>query len=134
MAAAPVSNAAFADPVDAAVLLTQERVRSFAAGDAAALVATTQPGSSAAEADADTVRSLRSGSLDFEGLALVATKARVVREVPGGAVVEVTSELGPYSVGRSGATTKVGASTAVAVLKLALTQRGWRVVQILPQP
>lgn len=126
----PISAATSLAPDDAAVRLAGDRIDALAAGDAARLISLSAPGSAAAGADAATAAALGDGSLDFDGLALKQVRAEVVAATPGGAIVKVTTTLGPYSVGpdaREG-------GTATATLELVLTQRGWLVARILPQP
>ena len=81
-----------------------------------------------ARADAALASALGTGDVDFGGLELAAVDATVEREIPGGAIVEVTSELSGYGVGQE----RQAPGTATARLKLVLTQRGWLVERILP--
>jgi len=124
----PVAAAAFDSPEAAATKLVAQRVRALAAGDERALLALSVPGSEAGAADAETAKSLADGSLAFTGLALEGATARLIATTPGGALVEVTSALSGYSVGKE----RVAAGDATAVLELRLTQKGWLVARILP--
>ena len=126
----PVSAAAQIGPVDAAVAITVLRVATLAEGDAAGLRALSLEGAPAARADAETVAGLASGTLVFEGLEVVRVDAELDHMTIGGAIVKVTTELSGYSVGHEA----VPAGTATALLELRLTQRGWLVERILPQP
>jgi hypothetical protein len=124
----PVSATTRQEPEDAARSLTQERVDALAAADGRALLAVSAPGSPSALADRRTADRLDSRELCFTGLSLADVSARLVREVPGGAVVEVTTTLSGYSVGRK----RVPAAQVTAVLELTLTQKGWLVERTLP--
>ena len=126
----PVATGAFADPEHAAVDLARRRVEALSQGDGRALLAISAPGSAAAGTDAATAAALADGDLRFHGLALDGASATLVKTTPSGAVVTVTSALGPYNVGPEA----VGAGEATATLELVLTQRGWLVARILPQP
>ena len=127
----PVSStAAFAAPEEAAASIAKRRIEALAAGDGAALLALSAPGSPSAAADAVTAKSLADGSLRFADLALINVDAHLVETTPGGAIVEVTTTLSDYSVGQK----EVPGGTATARLELVLTQRGWLVERILPLP
>jgi len=126
----PVGAAALTGPTQAAEDLTRRRTQALAEGDARALRAVTLPGSPAAVGDAETAAALESGALRFQGLLLEDVSAELVATTPGGAIVAVTSEFSGYSVGP----TSVPAGRVDARVELRLTQTGWFVERILPQP
>ena len=126
----PISEATLTPPDSAARELARRRVDALTAGDGEALLALSAPGSEAAAADIAIAAQLDGGSLGFTGLSLKYVAARLVHTTPGGAVVEVTTTLGPYSVGPE----SHAGGMATARIELVLTQRGWLVARILPPP
>lgn len=126
----PVAANALKAPEAAAADLAARRVQALATGDSSGLLALSLPGSPAAAADRETANALADGTLEFRGLTLETVTAQVRETTPGGAIVEVTSVLSGYSVGRE----DVPAGEATAVLELVVTQRGWLVERILPPP
>jgi hypothetical protein len=123
-----VRTAATTLPDAAAQDLARARIEALAAGDGAALLAVSAPGSPSAHADAEIASALTDGTLAFEDLALLEADARTVDSMPGKATVEVTTTLSDYSVGQE----DVPGGTATATLELVLTQRGWLVERVLP--
>jgi len=129
-ATSPVGVAAFVTPQAAAASLARRRVDAMAAGDGAELLALSAPESPSATADAAIAEELDDRSMVFTNLALNEVDTRLVRTTPGGAIVEVTTTLSDYGVGNK----RVPRGTATATVELVLTQRGWLVQRILPQP
>ncbi len=118
-----------AAPDMAARELVRARIAALAAGDGAALLAVSAPGSPSAQSDAATAKALTSGTLAFEGLVMMRAAATTVESTPSSAVVEVTTTLSDYRVGQE----DVLGGTATAKLELVLTPRGWLVERVLPQ-
>jgi hypothetical protein len=128
----PIPAHAAVTPEKAGIQLTQARFEAIAAGDAEALRATTQEGSTARTEVEVLAAALETGQVRVEGLAVEIDDVRVISSAGRRAVVEVGYLLSGHTVWTGDHAVAYEAYAQTVELDIVWSEAGWQVVRVRP--
>lgn len=128
----PIPAHAAVTPEKAGIQLTQARFEAIAAGDAEALRATTQEGSTARTEVEVLAAALETGQVRVEGLAVEIDDVRVISSAGRRAVVEVGYFLSGHTVWTADHAVAYEAYAQTVELDIVWSEAGWQVVRVRP--
>ncbi|WP_062202094.1 hypothetical protein [Demequina salsinemoris] len=123
-------QATMEDPADAASTLTEQRFAALADGDAAALIATTAPGSTARARAEDQAAAVEAGGLAYEGLSVRVESAEVGDADEDSATVVLTYIASPHTVVIDGERSDVEAARETVELTMEAIEGNWLVSSV----